>query len=65
VGYSSFQNKLPLIPNGYLTPNGYSNNGKFELNINVLKKTDALYAREYDWLQDVKIIYNNYKNIGL
>ncbi len=64
VGYSSFQNTLPLIPAGYLTPNGYSNNGKSSVNASVLKKNDLLYAREYDWLQDLKIVYQHYRNIG-
>lgn len=64
VGYSSFQNTLPLIPTGYLTPNGYSNNGSFEVSITVLKKTDILYAKDYEWLQDLNIVYHNYKNIA-
>jgi hypothetical protein len=64
VGYSSFQNTLPLIPSGILTPSGYPNNGKFEVSINVLKKTDVLYAREYDWMQDLKIIFGNYRELG-
>ncbi len=64
VGYSSFQNTLPLIPSGILTPSGYPNNGKFEVSIAVLKKTDILYAREYDWMQDLKIIINNYRELG-
>ena len=64
VGYSSFQNTLPLIPSGVLTPSGYPNNGKFDVSIAVLKKTDELYAREYDWMQDLKIIFSNYKELG-
>ncbi len=64
VGYSSFQNTLPLIPSGVLTPSGYPNNGKFDVSIAVLKKTDVLYAREYDWMQDLKIIFSNYKELG-
>lgn len=64
VGYSSFQNTLPLIPTGFLTPAGYSNNGDFEISTTVLKKADFLYAKEYEWLHDLKIVYHNYKNIG-
>ena len=64
VGYSSFQNTLPLIPSGVLTPSGYPNNGKFDVSLAVLKKTDMLYAREYDWMQDLKIIFSNYKELG-
>ena len=64
VGYSSFQNTLPLIPSSVLTPSGYPNNGKFDVSLAVLKKTDMLYAREYDWMQDLKIIFSNYKELG-
>ncbi len=64
IGYSSFQNTLPLIAPAILTCNGYPNNGKFSINNTVLKKTDILYAREYDWMQDLKIIFGNYRNLG-
>ena len=64
VGYSSFQNNLPLIPSGILTPSGYPNNGNFDVSLAVLKKTDILYAREYDWMQDFKIIIGHYKELG-
>ncbi len=64
VGYSSFQNTLPLIAYGILTPNGFSNNNTFHISSSVLKKTDLLYAREYDWMQDLKIIFGNYKKLG-
>ena len=64
VGYSSFQNTLPLLAAGVLIPSGYPNNGSFPINSPVLKKTDILYAREYDWMQDLKIIFSNYRNLG-
>lgn len=64
IGYSSFQNTLPLIPAGILTPSGYPNNGQFDVSISVLKKADVLYAREYDWMQDLKIIFSNYSQLG-
>ncbi len=65
VGYSSFQNTLPILPSGILTPSGYPNNGRFEVSQTILKKADVLYAREYDWMQDVKIIFNNYRQLGV
>ena len=64
VGYSSFQNTLPLIAPAVLTATGYPNNGKFPINNTVLKKTDILYAREYDWMQDLRIIFANYRHLG-
>jgi GT2 family glycosyltransferase len=64
VGYSYFQNTLPLIPPGILTPSGYRNNNSFSVYNNALKKADIIYAREYDWMQDLKIIFNNYRYLG-
>jgi hypothetical protein len=64
VGYSSFQNTLPLIPSGILTPSGFPNNGVFPVANNALKKADVIYAREYDWMQDLKIIFGNYSGLG-
>jgi hypothetical protein len=64
IGYSSFQNTLPLIPSGVLTPSGYPTNTSFPVTNNVLKKADILYAREYDWMQDLKIIFSNYRYLG-
>jgi O-antigen biosynthesis protein len=64
IGYSSFQNTLPLIPSGVLTPSGYPTNTSFPVTNNVLKKADILYARGYDWMQDLKIIFSNYRYLG-
>ena len=64
IGYSTFQNKLPLIAVGILIPSGYPNNGTFPINNAVLKKTDIVYAREYEWMEDLKIIFKNYRNLG-
>ena len=64
VGYSSYQNTLPLIPPSVLIPSGYNNDGDFNMNAALLKKSDTLYAKEYDWMQDLKIIFANYKYLG-
>lgn len=64
VGYSTFQNTLPLIPPGVLLPNGLPNSNHSMVNKSLLKKTDSLYAREYDWMQDLKIIYKSYRKLG-
>lgn len=64
VGYSTFQNTLPLIPAGVLLPNGLPNNSNSLVNKSLLKKTDTIYAREYDWMQDLKIIYKSFKKLG-
>lgn len=45
VGYSTFQNTLPLIPAGVLLPNGLPNNSNSLVNKSLLKKTDTISAR--------------------
>ena len=64
VGYSTFQNTLPLIAAGILLPSGYPISETEKLNKTLLKKSDAIYAKDYDWMQDVKIIFENYKYLG-
>ncbi len=64
VGYSSFQNSLPLIAVGILLPSGYPISEVERLNKTLLKKSDTFYATEYEWMQDIKIIFENYKYLG-
>lgn len=65
VGYSSFQNTLPLLAPAVLTAIELPiQTAKETVNTSVLKKADVLYAKEYDWMQDVRIIFGNYKYLG-
>ena len=64
VGYSTFQNTLPLIASGILLPSGYPISEVEKLNKTILRKSDEIYAKEYDWMQDLKIIFENYKYLG-
>ena len=64
VGYSTYQNTLPLIAVGILLPSGYPMSEAEKLNKTLLKKSDTIYAKEYDWMQDLKIIFENYKYLG-
>ena len=47
-----------------LIPSGNKNEDEFAMNLALLKKSDILYAKEYDWMQDLKIIFANYKYLG-
>lgn len=64
VGYSSYQNTLPLIATGILLPSGYPMSEVEKLNKTLLRKSDTIYAKEYDWMHDIKIIMENYKYLG-
>ncbi len=64
VGYSTYQNTLPLIAAGVLLPSGYPMSEVEKFNKTLLRKSDAIYAKEYDWMQDLKIIFENYKYLG-
>ena len=64
VGYSAYQNTLPLIATGILLPSGYPMSEVDKLNKPLLRKSDLIYAKEYDWMHDIKIIMENYKYLG-
>lgn len=64
VGYSNFQNNLPLLAPGVLIPSGYPKSKDLDISKTILRKADMLYAKEYDWLQDLRIIFKSYKYLG-
>lgn len=63
VGYATTSNKLPKIPTGVITPQGFAISEPYPVVQTVLQKTDKLYAKEYDWIIDIKIIYQNFSNL--
>lgn len=64
IGYGTESNKLPNIKIGIVAH--YSSFLKNNLSVSkdVLKNMDFLYAKDYDWLQDVKYIIENYRRLG-
>ena len=62
VGYSNELNdekiQLPNLKSGILTPTDSKNN-----NENPLTKTNLLYAKNYTFLMDLEIIYNNWQKL--
>lgn len=64
VGYILLNKNLPIIKPAILTNYGLPTPGKLPLSEEALIKLDNMYAKNYDWLQDVKIIFEQHKNLG-
>jgi len=63
IGYLT-NYKLPLLRPGVLGSNGLYKNGDGNLPQENLQQLDHWYARNYEPLQDIKIIWKNYKYLG-
>lgn len=57
VGYATTSAVLPGIKTGIISPTNQN------LNKNLLEKTDKLYAKNYDWWDDLVIIFKNYRRL--
>ncbi|MEO8171539.1 MAG: glycosyltransferase [Sediminibacterium sp.] len=57
VGYSVGSDSLPPIKKGIFHPLAKTAG----VNENLLKKSDILYAKNYDWWQDIMIVFQNYR----
>jgi len=64
VGYSYHSNFLPKLRIGVLATNGFALNDLPPLKKESLLKIDEWYARNYHWLQDVKLVTKHYKKLG-
>jgi len=64
VGYIVAEEKLPNLTKPIITHFGLSYQTKHPLNEESLSKLDTVYAKNFDWMQDIKIIFHNYKNLG-
>ncbi len=60
VGYTTVSPTLPPIKKAVISPIKTSP-GFAE---NLLEKADRLYAKNYDWWQDIAIIFQNYRRLG-
>lgn len=63
VGYIVPEEKLPKIKTGIITHFGLPYSANHPLNKESLSKLDSVYAKNYEWLIDVKIILQNYKSL--
>ena len=64
IGYSQSSNVLPRLRKGVLATNGFPVNDLSPLKKESLEKIDEWYARNYHWLQDVKMVARHYKKLG-
>jgi hypothetical protein len=64
IGYFVHSVSLPQLRKGILTPNGQPRTSEQPLPGESLKMIDQWYAREYDPLQDLKMILKNYRYLG-
>jgi GT2 family glycosyltransferase len=64
IGYARAAQGLPKLRNGVLGPNGLTGDVQASLPHENLEQLDYWYARDYEWWQDVKSIFRNYKYLG-
>ncbi|MDI9366334.1 MAG: glycosyltransferase [Flavobacterium sp.] len=64
VGYCTNHWHLPKIKIGVLSCYGLRTQTAHPLNHDALQKLDTLYAKNYEFWQDVHLLLRNYKNLG-
>lgn len=60
IGYALPDNSLPIIKSGIISSFGKTEN----VPQNLLQKADKLYAKNYDWWQDLVVSFKNYRTLG-
>jgi hypothetical protein len=60
VGYATIAASLPAIQQSVISSLGNAINVAPSL----LAKADKLYAKNYDWWQDIVIVFKNYRQLG-
>jgi GT2 family glycosyltransferase len=61
VGYTRSRSQLPFVKPGIIT----SASGYTDLDNDILSKIDLLYARHYSVAQDLKLMLQNYRKLGV
>lgn len=64
VGYTAINNTLPYIKPNIITCYGLPVNAVHPLNKEALHQLNNIYAKNYDYWQDVVLLFNNYKQLG-
>ncbi len=64
IGYAAGSASLPRIKPAVLSPNGYPLVAKQILPDEILSKADYIYAKDYNWIYDLKLIAKNYRRLG-
>jgi GT2 family glycosyltransferase len=64
IGYISYNQMFPALKPAYLNHTYLPNAARQKMKPENLQKLDMIYARDYDWMQDLKTIVQQYKNLG-
>ena len=64
VGYSTANQNMPFIRKGVLAPNGIATSSLHNLPIESLQVIDLWYARDYEPLNDIKLMFKGYSRLG-
>jgi GT2 family glycosyltransferase len=64
VGYAVSEKNLPLIRKGIIACNGAAVSAKHSLPAESLQMLDYWYARDYDPVQDIKLLLRMYRRLG-
>jgi hypothetical protein len=65
IGYCTSNIHLPIIKTGVLSCYGLRTQTAHPLNHDALQKLDVLYAKNFDFWQDVRLLLRNYQNLGI
>jgi len=64
IGYTTDSQTLPHLRKGVIGCNGASVNAVQQLPAESLRKVDYWYARDYEPVQDLKLLWKSYRNLG-
>jgi GT2 family glycosyltransferase len=64
IGYTTVGNGLPHLRKAVIGCNGASLNGQQQLPAESLRMVDYWYARDYEPVQDIKILWKSYRRLG-
>ena len=64
VSYGCNHTQLPALAEGILSVTGYPTANPSPLTHDAIAKLNYLYAKDYDWKEDVRIIIRNYRQLG-
>ena len=64
IGYALIENNLPLVYPGVITCNGVTASIKQQLPAESLQMMDYWYARDYEPVNDLKLLWRMYRKLG-
>ncbi|MDQ6814364.1 MAG: glycosyltransferase family 2 protein [Bacteroidota bacterium] len=64
ISYSHNNSSLPALDSGVLSVTGHPVSAPTTLSYDAICRLDYLYAKNYDWKEDLKLIVKNYRRLG-